>query len=72
MPFLKTERIKFYYEIKGEGKNLLFISGTGGDLRLSPNAFDNDLKNNFKLLAYDQRGLGQSQKPNGPYTMKAK
>ena len=70
MPFLKTERIEFYYEIQGEGENLLFISGTGGDLRLSPNAFDNDLKDNFKLLAYDQRGLGQSQKPNGPYTMK--
>ena len=70
MPFVKTERIEFYYQMKGDGKNLLFISGTGGDLRLSPNAFDNNLKDNFRLLTYDQRGLGQTQIPDGPYTMK--
>jgi len=70
LPFIKTERIEFYYQMKGDGKNLLFISGTGGDLRLSPNAFDNNLKDNFQLLAYDQRGLGQTEIPDGPYTMK--
>ena len=70
MPHLQTDRIEIYYEMKGEGDNLLFISGTGGDLRFSPNAFDNNLKDNFCLLAFDQRGLGQSQIPKGPYTMK--
>ena len=30
----------------------------------------NNLKDNFQLLAYDQRGLGQTQIPDGPYTMK--
>ena len=70
MPHIQTDRIKIFYEMKGEGDNLLFISGTGGDLRFSPNAFDNNLKDNFCLLAFDQRGLGQTQIPNGPYTMK--
>jgi len=70
LPQLQTDRIKLFYEMQGEGDNLLFISGTGGDLRFSPNAFDNNLKDNFCLLAFDQRGLGQSQILKGPYTMK--
>jgi len=48
---------------------LLFISGTGGDLRVKPNVFDGPLTKAFDLLAYDQRGLGQSGKPDRPYTM---
>ena len=70
MPFINTKKIKIYYESAGQGEALLYISGTGGDLRKSPSVFDNDLKNNFHLISYDQRGLGQSEIPDGPYTMK--
>ncbi|MDH5736840.1 MAG: alpha/beta hydrolase [Gammaproteobacteria bacterium] len=48
---------------------LLFISGTGGDLRVKPNVMDGPLASQFDLIAFDQRGLGQSEKPTGPYTM---
>ena len=70
MPFINTKNIKIYYESAGQGKVVLYISGTGGDLRKSPSVFDNDLKNNFHLISYDQRGLGQSEIPVGPYSMK--
>ena len=69
MPFISTKNIKLYYESTGDGEAVLYISGTGGDLRKSPSVFDNDLKNNFHLISYDQRGLGQSETPDGPYTM---
>jgi 3-oxoadipate enol-lactonase len=45
------------------------ISGTGGDLRNSPNVFDGPFPKHFETLAYDQRGLGRSAKPDRPYTM---
>lgn len=53
----------------GSGPRLLFISGTGGDLRRQPSVLDGPLPKRFDLLAYDQRGLGQSDKPPGPYAM---
>ncbi len=51
------------------GDPLFFISGTGGDLRNKPNQFDSPLAKAFELIAYDQRGLGQSAKPQGDYSM---
>lgn len=69
MPFAKLDGLDFYYERAGSGAPLLFISGTGGDLRLKPNVMDGPFKNNFDVIAYDQRGLGQSAKPDAAYTM---
>ena len=69
MPFINTKNLRIYYQSEGQGDNLLYISGTGGDLRKSPTPFDNDLKNNFRLTAYDQRGLGQTEATQGPYSM---
>jgi 3-oxoadipate enol-lactonase len=58
-----------YFEQAGVGERLLFISGTGGDLRNPPRVFDGPLGPRFEILAYDQRGLGQTGIPDGPYTM---
>jgi 3-oxoadipate enol-lactonase len=69
MPIAQLPTIDLYYERAGEGSPLLFISGTGGDLRVKPNVFDGPLAKGFDLLAYDQRGLGRSAKPDTPYTM---
>ena len=69
MPKLHTGSLALHYEIAGTGSRALFISGTGGDLRNRPNVFDSPLAGAFELLAYDQRGLGQSEAPPGPYTM---
>ena len=69
MPFASVRDIQVYYEIRGKGPRLLSISGTGGDLRQSPNIFDTPLAQQFEILAYDQRGLGQTSRPDIPYTM---
>ncbi len=69
MPRINANGIELHYEIAGRGPRVLFISGTGGDLRNRPNVFDGPLAEHFELLSYDQRGLGQSAVPAGPYTM---
>ena len=69
MPTAHVNGLDLHYERAGSGPPLLFISGTGGDLRVKPNVFDGPLTKAFDLLAYDQRGLGQSGKPDRPYTM---
>ena len=61
--------LNLYYERAGSGPRLLFISGTGGDLRVQPNVFASPLAKTFDLVAYDQRGLGRTDKPDAPYSM---
>ncbi|MCW5314923.1 alpha/beta fold hydrolase [Nostoc sp. KVJ3] len=69
MPFVSVRDLQMYYEIRGTGQRLLSISGTGGDLRRSPTIFQSPLGQHFEILAYDQRGLGQTSKPDIPYTL---
>ena len=69
MPFATVRDLRMYYEIHGTGPRLLSISGTGGDLRRSPNIFEMPIAQHFEILAYDQRGLGQTSHPDIPYTM---
>jgi 3-oxoadipate enol-lactonase len=69
MPVTQANGVNLYFERAGSGPPLLFISGTGGDLRVKPNVFDGPLARRFDLLAYDQRGLGQSEKPDVAYSM---
>ncbi|MCF8470732.1 MAG: alpha/beta hydrolase [Parvibaculum sp.] len=69
MPFATAGGIDICYERLGSGPRLLFISGTGGDLRIRPNVLDGPFPRDFDMLAYDQRGLGRSSKPEGPYMM---
>ncbi len=69
MPVAAVGNLRLHYEVAGEGPPVLFISGTGGDLRTRPGPFDSPLARRCTLAAYDQRGLGQSDKPDGPYTM---
>ena len=69
MSYITANGLNLWVERKGEGEPLLFISGSGGDLRNKPNALDGPLARQFEMVAYDQRGLGQSDKPSGPYSM---
>ena len=65
----RVRNIEIYYEIHGQGPRLLFIGGSGGDLRHKPGVFEGPLVQEFEVLSYDQRGLGRSERPNGPYSM---
>ena len=61
--------IHLHHERAGSGPPLLYIGGTGGDLRAKPNVLDGPLVEHFDVLAYDQRGQGRSDKPDEPYSM---
>jgi len=69
LPKINANGIDLYYEIAGAGPRMMFISGTNGDLRNRPNVFDGPLPRSFEVLAFDQRGLGQSAKPETDYRM---
>ncbi|MGH2633467.1 MAG: alpha/beta fold hydrolase [Tepidiformaceae bacterium] len=69
MPFVAVRDLTVYYETRGRGPRLLYISGSGGDLRSTPSVFDGALPDTFELVAYDQRGLGQTGGPSGAYSM---
>lgn len=69
MPIVSVRDLDLYYEIRGAGPRVLSISRTGGDLRRSPNAFEIPGAGAATLLAYDQRGLGRTSKPDVPYTL---
>lgn len=69
MAFAKIGDLNFYFERAGSGPRLLFISGSGADLRIKPNQMDGPLPKHFDVLSYDQRGLGQTAKPDTLYSM---
>lgn len=69
MAYAPINGLQLWYERDGAGPPLLFISGTGADLRVQPNVFASPLAKTFDLLAYDQRGLGRTDKPDEPYSM---
>lgn len=62
--------IDLYHEFHGVdgGPPVLNISGTGADLRRAF-ADRSPLNKTYRVLSYDQRGLGQSGRPDGDYTM---
>jgi 3-oxoadipate enol-lactonase len=75
MPIGHVNGIDVYYELTGRDAaddssvHLLCVSGTGGDLRQQPRMAEGALNEGFAVLSYDQRGLGQTSVPDGPYTM---
>ena len=67
MPKIKTNNIELYYETHGAGQPLVLISGLGYPLwqwhKMVP-----FLAEHFQVITFDNRGVGQSDKPAGPYT----
>ena len=59
--------IKIHYNVSGDGDPLLLIMGYGmpGDAWLGSLPF----MQGFRAIYYDNRGTGQSDKPEGPYTI---
>jgi pimeloyl-ACP methyl ester carboxylesterase len=56
------------YERSGEGPHLLFVGGSGQTLATSAPMVQ-PFASSFDVVVFDQRGLGASSKPPGPYTM---
>jgi 3-oxoadipate enol-lactonase len=68
MPHLHINDIDIYHERAGTGPRLLFINGSGANLSdMAPLLAMYATR--FDVLAHDQRGLGRTSAPEGPYTM---
>jgi 3-oxoadipate enol-lactonase len=60
--------IELYFERRGSGPRLLFVNGSGATVAGS-GAVLRPFADRFDLVVHDQRGLGRSAHPPGPYTM---
>lgn len=60
--------IDMYYERRGAGPQLLFLAGSGASVESSAPLID-VFAASFDVLAQDQRGLGNTSVPAGPYQM---
>jgi 3-oxoadipate enol-lactonase len=68
MPTINANGIDIYYEHKGSGPRLLYFQGSGQTLAKSGVMVDGWAES-FEVVAHDQRGLGQTEIPPGPYEM---
>jgi pimeloyl-ACP methyl ester carboxylesterase len=60
---------RIYYEIRGQGEPLALIFGYAGSSRGWGEPFLKLLEARFRIIAIDNRGTGQSDKPEKPFTL---
>lgn len=68
MPGANVNGTNIYYEVHGWGQPLIMIMGFGGGLRgwfFQTRAF----KKHYKVIIFDNRGIGKSAKATEPYTV---
>lgn len=67
MPCADNDGVRIYYEVEGDGPPLVLLSGFTGrlhDWRRQDIAVAQALREEYRLILMDQRGLGQSDKPH--------
>jgi pimeloyl-ACP methyl ester carboxylesterase len=67
MPFAELGERRVYYEEHGEGDPVLLVNGLAADHTtwgLQTDAF----KERFRVIVFDNPGVGQTEGPRGPYT----
>lgn len=67
MPFVNANGIKMYYEERGSGKPLLMIMG----ITASCDVWEKHVvvwEKEYRCILFDNRGVGATDKPEGPYT----
>jgi pimeloyl-ACP methyl ester carboxylesterase len=67
MPFVETNGINLYYEACGSGEPLLLIMGITAPGSTWKKHAD-DWQQHFRCILSDNRGVGKSDKPAGPYS----
>jgi 3-oxoadipate enol-lactonase len=64
----ESHDISINYQVSGTGPRVLFFNGSGATLQ-SSELLIRSLSKECEVLAHDQRGLGGTSIPDGPYTM---
>src|SRR5580704_6068478 len=60
---------KLRYEIRGDGDPLALIMGFSGSSRGWGDPFLSGIEKRFRIVLIDNRGTGESDKPDAPWTM---
>lgn len=69
MTFANLHGVKISYQVYGNGFPVIFIHGYGAKKEIwKPQVAE--MSKRFKLVTFDLRGTGESDRPNIPYTMK--
>ena len=68
MPTTKANGIEIYYETHGEGPPLLLIMGLGANATAWWKQIP-AFAEHYRVIAFDNRGAGRSEKPAGPYSI---
>lgn len=68
MPTIEANGIKIYFETHGEGEPLLLICGLANDITQIERLIQG-LSKDRKVISFDNRGVGRTDKPDMPYTM---
>src|SRR5579864_6355187 len=68
MPYVKVNDIQMYCEMHGDGEPLVVILGLGTDVS-EWDGIIRWLTEKYKVLAFDNRGAGRTDKPDIPYSI---
>ena len=68
MNYATNDGVRLAYEVRGEGDTLLFIQGLGYD-RAGFGPLPHLLAEDFRVVVFDNRGVGDSDVPEGPYSV---
>lgn len=68
MPTVQVKDVKLFYELHGEGEPIVLLSGTGNSGEHWKSFQVPDLAKHFRVLTWDFRGTGQSDKPDSHYS----
>ena len=70
MPYARANDVSLYYEIHGDGLPLALIMGLGGNLAMWDPELIEGFARHFRVVAFENRGTGRSDKPDHPCTIK--
>lgn len=66
MPYASVNGIKIYYEVHGEGRPVVLIGGLGSQIQSWATQVP-IYSEHFKVIVFDNRGAGRSDKPDAGY-----
>src|SRR5215469_12541529 len=69
MPEVRVGDVRLHYEVTGSGEPLMMVMGLGGSSAGWAPELINQLARSFRTITYDNRGTGQSDKPDVPYSL---
>jgi 3-oxoadipate enol-lactonase len=69
MPLAPAGEVELSYERAGSGPPLLAIMGMSGSRLSWGEPFLGSLRESFEVIAYDHRGVGESSRMEGPFTI---